>query len=416
MVQKPIPLTTSQLEALAEAYPTPFYLYDERSIRQAARRLNAAFAWCPGFREYFAVKATPNPHILNVLRQEGLGADCSSLPELLLAERIGMRGEQIMFTSNDTPAAEFQKARALGAIINLDDVGHIGFLERHASLPELISLRYNPGRLRTGNQIIGQPAESKFGVTREQLFEAYQTLRARGVSRFGLHTMVASNQLDVTYLAETAVMLFELVVELWDRLRIRVEFVNLGGGIGIPYRPDEQPVELELLSSEIRALYNRIVAPRGLDPLRIYMECGRLITGPYGYLVARVLHVKHSYKTYIGLDSSMADLMRPGMYGAYHHLSVPGKAGEDREVVYDVTGSLCENNDKFAVDRRLPQVEAGDLVLIHDAGAHGHSMGFNYNGKLRSAELLLQQDGQIRLIRRRETVEDYFATLDFSSL
>ena len=330
MVQKPIPLTTSQLEALAEAYPTPFYLYDERSIRQAARRLNAAFAWCPGFREYFAVKATPNPHILNVLRQEGLGADCSSLPELLLAERIGMRGEQIMFTSNDTPAAEFQKARALGAIINLDDVGHIGFLERHASLPELISLRYNPGRLRTGNQIIGQPAESKFGVTREQLFEAYRTLRARGVSRFGLHTMVASNQLDVTYLAETAVMLFELVVELWDRLRIRVEFVNLGGGIGIPYRPDEQPVELELLSSEIRALYNRIVAPRGLDPLRIYMECGRLITGPYGYLVARVLHVKHSYKTYIGLDASMADLMRPGMYGAYHHLSVPGKAGEDR--------------------------------------------------------------------------------------
>lgn len=415
-MEQHIPFTHEQLEALAREYPTPFYLYDEQGIRRAARRLNAAFAWCAGFREYFAVKATPNPHILSMLRRQGCGADCSSLAELLLAEKVGLSGEDIMFSSNDTPAVDFRKALALGAIVNLDDIGHIAFLERHAWLPKLVSLRYNPGRLRTGNPIIGHPEESKFGVTREQLFEGYRALRDGGVERFGLHTMLASNELDPAYVVETAKMLCELVVELWDTLALRVEFINLGGGIGIPYRPGEHAVDLDALSAGIRAVYNHTIVPRGLDPLGIFMECGRLITGPYGYLVARVLHIKHTYKTFVGLDASMANLMRPGMYGAYHHISVPGKDEQPALLLCDVTGSLCENNDKFAVDRLLPHVEAGDLVLIHDTGAHGHAMGFNYNGKLRSAEILLQSDGRARLIRRAETVDDYFATLDFSAL
>ena len=405
-------LDAAQLEAIAAEHPTPFYLYDEHAIRANARRLNAAFSWCPGFREYFAVKATPNPAILQILRAEGFGADCSSLAELALAERVGLGGEEIMFTSNNTPAEEFVAARRLGAIINLDDIGHIAYLETHAGLPDLLSFRYNPGPSRAGNVIIGDPAESKFGLRRDQIFEAYQAARAKGVRRFGLHTMVASNELNPEYIVATARMLFDLTTEIVRDLDIRLEFVNIGGGIGIPYRPAERPVDLEALSAGIRAAYDATVAANGLGPLKLFMECGRVITGPYGVLVSRVRHIKQSYKTYLGLDATMADLMRPGMYGAYHHITVAGKPRLPADTRYDVTGSLCENNDKFAVDRLLPPVEVGDVLVIHDAGAHGHAMGFNYNGKLRPTELLLQTDGSVRQIRRRETLDDYFATLD----
>jgi diaminopimelate decarboxylase len=391
-------------------------VYDERGIRENARRLNAAFAWCPGFKEYFAVKATPNPYILQLLKEERCGADCSSLAELLLAEKTGLAGEAIMFSSNATPASEFQKARALGAIINLDDISHIAFLERHAGLPELLSLRYNPGPLRSGNRIIGTPTSSKFGLTRSQIFEAYRIAKARGITRFGLHAMVVSNELNPASLIETARMLFELAVEIWATLGIRLEFINLGGGIGIPYQPNEPAVDLDLLAEGIRTAYGPTILAHRLEPVKIFLECGRFITGPCGYLISRVLHIKHTYKTYVGLDASMADLMRPGMYGAYHHITVLGKEAREPENVYDVTGSLCENNDKFAVDRHLPNIEIGDLVVLHDTGAHGHAMGFNYNGKLRSAELLLKADASVAMIRRRETMQDYFATLDFSGL
>jgi diaminopimelate decarboxylase len=416
MVGKALPFTKREIEAIVEAHPTPFYLYDEQGIRENARRFLAAFSWCPEFKEYFAVKATPNPYILRMLKQEGFGADCSSFAELCLAEKAGITGEAIMFSSNDTPPAEFQKARELGAIINLDDIGHVDFLERHAGLPEALAFRYNPGPLRSGNQIIGNPAESKFGLTRDQLFEAYRAVKERGVKRFGLHAMVASNELNPDYIIGTATMLFELAVEISTKLGIRLEFINLGGGIGIPYRPDEQAVNLRMLAEGIRKAYRATITAHGLEPLKIFMECGRVITGPYGYLLARVRHIKQSYKTYVGLDASMADLMRPGMYGAYHHITVLGKEDRAPEYLYDVTGSLCENNDKFAVDRQLPRVEVGDLVVLHDTGAHGHAMGFNYNGKLRPAELLLKADGEVALIRRRETVQDYFATLDFAGL
>jgi diaminopimelate decarboxylase len=409
---KPVPFTREQIEAIARDYPTPFYLYDESGIRGQARALQAAFAWNPGFREYFAVKATPNPTLLRLLHAEGLGADCSSLAELVLAERAGMSGDWLMFTSNNTPAEEFQKARELDAIINLDDIGHLSYLEQHAGLPELLSFRYNPGPLRTGNQIIGNPVESKFGLTREQLFDAYRLAHARGVRRFGLHTMVASNELDLDFIVATARMLFDLVAELRHALDIRIELANIGGGIGIPYRPDEQPVDLAALGRAIRDAYEDTIVRQGLAPLRLAMECGRLISGPFGYLIARVRHLKTTYKAYAGVDATMANLMRPGMYGAYHHLTVLGKEHAPRTRRYDVTGSLCENNDKFAVDRELPELAAGDLVVIHDAGAHGHAMGFNYNGKLRSAELLLRPDGSVRCIRRAETLDDYFATLD----
>ncbi len=406
-----LPFTREQIEMVAREYPTPFYLYDERGIREQVRRLLAAFDWNPGFREYFAVKATPNLALLQQLHAEGLGADCSSLVELVLAERAGMRGEWLMFTSNNTPAEEFRKARELGAIINLDDIGHLTYLERHAGLPDLLSFRYNPGPLRTGNPIIGNPIESKFGLTRGALFEAYRMARERGVRRFGLHTMVASNELDPAFIVATAQMLFDLAVELRREAGVRLELVNIGGGVGIPYRPDDRPVDLAALGAAIRDAYERTIVANNLAPLRLTMECGRLITGPFGFLIARVRHLKTSYKAYAGLDATMANLMRPGMYGAYHHITVLGKEDAPATRRYDVTGSLCENNDKFAVDRDLPELDVGDLVVIHDAGAHGHAMGFNYNGKLRSAELLLQPDGTVRLIRRAETLDDYFATL-----
>lgn len=412
MMNKQSPYSATQLEAIAASYPTPFYLYDERAIRAQARALNQAFAWNAGFKEYFAVKATPNPFILRLLAAERLGADCSSLPELALARMAGLAGEQVMFTSNDTPAEEFRAARELGAVINLDDLGHLDYLERHAGLPELLSFRYNPGAQRSGNAIIGQPEQAKFGLPRAQLFEAYHLARARGVRRFGLHTMVVSNELDAQYFIDTAAMLFELVAELEARLGIRCEFVNLGGGIGIPYRPDQVPVDLERVSAGIRALY----AAHSLAPLKLLMECGRVITGPHGYLVTRVRHIKRGHKLFAGLDACMANLMRPAIYGAYHHISVPARHGQPHNTTYDVTGSLCENNDKFAIDRDLPELAPGDLLVIHDAGAHGHAMGFNYNGKLRSAELLLRADGSVLPIRRAETLDDYLATLPLGQL
>lgn len=411
MSKKIFPLQADELEKIIEKYPTPFHIYDEKAIRTNMKRLFKAFAWAPGFREYYAVKAAPNPRLLQILKSEGAGADCSSLPELILAAKTGITGEKIMLTSNDTPADEFQKAIELGAIINLDDISHIDYLEANAGLPKVISFRYNPGSVIEGNDIIGKPEEAKYGLTREQMFAAYAIMKEKGIKRFGLHTMVISNELHENAFSTTAEMMFKLAVELKEKLGIAMEFINLGGGIGIPYRPEENEVNLEAISANIKKLYEKIMLPAGLNKTEIAFESGRAITGPYGYLVATVLHEKKTYKDYIGLDASMANLMRPGMYGAYHHLVIAGKENEPPTYTYDVTGSLCENCDKFAVDRKLPKIAIGDRVIIFDTGAHGHSMGFNYNGKLRSAELLLKEDGSVELIRRAETIDDYFATL-----
>jgi len=413
MSEKKLTIPESVIRNIAETYPTPFHLYDEKAIRENARELVKAFSWNKGFKEYFAVKATPNPVIVKMLKDEGFGADCSSFAELILADRVGIRGEDIMFTSNDTPAEEFVKARALGAIINLDDIRHFDYLARHAGLPDLICFRYNPGPLKEGNVIIGHPEEAKYGLTREQLFEAYRMAKESGIKRFGLHTMVASNELNPSYFFETAELLFSLVVEIWKEVGITFEFVNLGGGIGIPYRPGEAPLSWKVLSVGIQEKYEQIIKASGHPDMKIFLESGRAITGPYGYLVARVLHIKDTYKKYVGLDASMHNLMRPAMYGAYHHITVLGKQHLPHNVKYDVTGSLCENNDKFAIDRMLPEIEPGDIVVIHDTGAHGHAMGFNYNAKLRSAELLLRPDGSVVQIRRAETIDDYFATVSF---
>lgn len=416
MIEKLVPFTKNQLEQIINQYPTPFHLYDEKAILENARSINSTFSWNEGFKEFFAVKACPNPFLMKMLKSEGFGSDCSSLPELLLSERVGITGEEIIFSSNDTPAEEFVKAKELGGIINLDDITHIPFLEKYAGLPDLICLRYNPGPLKEGNVIIGKPEEAKYGFTREQLFKGYQIARDKGVTRFGLHTMVASNELEANYFIETAEILFKLVAELSQKLGIRFEFVNIGGGIGIPYKPDQKPVDLNVVSNGVKARYEKIVAANGLAPLAIYMECGRMITGPFGYLVTRVRHIKDTYKKFAGVDATMSDLMRPAIYGAYHHITVIGKEGKKHDTVYDVTGSLCENIDKFAVDRALPALDPGDLLVIHDTGAHGYAMGFNYNGKLRSAELLLREKGDVLKIRRAETVNDYFATLDFDGL
>ena len=427
---KKLPFTNEQLEKLAQTYPTPFHVYDEQAIRANARRLKAAFAWNKGFHEYFAVKAAPNPYLMQVLREEGFGSDCSSMAELVLAEAVGNVGENIMFTSNDTPAEEFQRAASLGAIINLDDITHLDFLEKSldGKLPELLCCRWNPGPLKGGNAIIGKPEEAKYGFTTDQLFEAYARMKAKGVKRFGLHTMVASNELDPQYIIDTATLLFDLVVQISQKVGITFEFINIGGGIGIPYKPDQVAQPLEQIGAGIEAAYREHLLAKGHPDLKVYMECGRCITGPYGYLVSRVRHIKKTYKTYVGLDACMANLMRPALYGSYHHVSVPkyGDAGTTYNfpgetpamplMTCDVTGSLCENNDKFAIDRAIPVVEPGDLVVLHDAGAHGHAMGFQYNGKLRSAELLLRADGTVKLIRRAETLDDYFATLDFPGL
>lgn len=401
-----------KVKSIVAYYKTPFYLYDENGIVSTAEDLDKAFTWQNGFTNYFAVKALPNPEILKLLKQKGSGVDCSSLAELVIAERCGFKGEQIMFSSNNTSKEDFVKAYELEAMINLDDISHIAFLEDTlGKLPDSLCFRYNPGPERTGNQIIGNPSEAKFGLTREQLFQAYEVCLDKGVSRFGLHTMLVSNELDISYLIETAQMLFEIALELNEKFGIELEFINLGGGLGIPYLPEQTPIDLTKLSNAIEKLYNSILKANGLEP-KLFMECGRYVTGPHGYLISTVLHLKNTYREYVGLDASMANLMRPGMYGSYHYITVLGKENEPLNHMYDVTGSLCENNDKFAIQRPLPKVEVGDILVIHDAGAHGHCMGFNYNGKLRSAELLLQTDGTIRLIRRAETLDDHFATLN----
>jgi diaminopimelate decarboxylase len=423
MAEKQLPFSKEFIEQVAWEYPTPFHIYDEAAIRKNARALNDAFAWVPdtdgkpgGFRNFFAVKALPNPHVMRVLWEEGMGFDCSSGTELVLTEKLGVRGESIMFTSNDTPAEEYARAAELGGVINLDDISHIPYLEKHVGMPELISMRYNPGPLKEGNVIIGRPEEAKYGFTREQIIEGYRQARDLGVKRFALHTMVASNELNDDYFIETAQMLFDLVVEIHEKLGIRIEFVNMGGGIGIPYRPEDEAVDYEYVSRGVKQAYENTIEANGLDPLRIVMENGRCITGPYGWLVSRVRHMKDTYKEYVGLEATMADLMRPGMYGAYHHITVLGKENEPATETYDVTGSLCENNDKFAINRKLPPIEVGDLVAIHETGAHGYSMGFNYNGKLRHAELLLKPDGSVQQIRRAETTEDLLQTIEFDSL
>lgn len=413
MTEKRPPFTREFIESLTSKFPTPFHIYDEEAIRENAGALKRAFAWAPGFKEFFAVKATPNPRILNVLQDEGFGADCSSLTELILAARCGISGEEIMFTSNDTGADEFVEAKRLGALINLDDITHIDFLAKTAGFPKVISFRFNPGKARAGNAIIGSPEDAKYGLTEPQIIEAYKKARELGAERFGLHTMIASNELNPDYFAHTASMIFKLAAKIFLETKVRIEFVNLGGGFGIPYRPEDKRLDVDYISGKIKSLYEEIIVPARLDPLKLFLELGRFITGPYGYLVAKAIHKKETYKNYIGLDASMANLMRPALYGAYHHITVLGKEIAPLTNKYDVTGSLCENNDKFAIDRMLPKIETGDIIVIHDAGAHGHAMGFNYNGKLRSAELLLKTDGSVEMIRRAETPDDYFATLNF---
>lgn len=413
MNTKKLPFSLEEIKEVIKTHPTPFHIYDEAAMRENAKKLKAAFAWNKGFKEYFAVKAAPNPVLMKIFKEEGFGADCSSLPELVLAEKVGIKGEEIMFSSNNTPANEFVKAKELNAFINLDDIRHLPFLAKHAGIPEIISFRYNPGSLKEGNLIIGHPEEAKYGLTREQLFEAYKQAKEMGLKRFGLHTMVASNELDPAYFPETANILFTLVKEISEKVGIAIEFVNLGGGIGIPYRPEQKAIEWKTFGDAIKAEYDRIIIGSGLPELKIFLESGRAITGPYGYLVTTVQHLKYTYKKYVGLDASMQNLMRPALYGAYHHITVMGKENQPHTVKYDVTGSLCENNDKFAIDRMLPEVEEGDILVIHDTGAHGHAMGFNYNAKLRSAELLLRPDHSVMQIRRAETMDDYFTTLDF---
>lgn len=417
MSDKKLPFSKDKIEDIIKTYPTPFHIYDEKGIKKNVRNFINSFSWNKGFKEYYAVKALPNPYIIKFLHHEGTGVDCSSMAELILAEKCGLKGEEIMFSSNDTPAEEFVKARELGAIINLDDISHIEFLEKAAGLPELICLRYNPGKLKEGNAIIGKPQEAKYGFTRDQLFEGYKILKEKGVKRFGFHTMVASNELDPNYFIETAEIVFNLIAEISKKLNIKIEFANLGGGIGIPYKPGEKPVDMGKVSSGIQECYNRIILGNKLSPLKVFFESGRAITGPCGFLVSKVLHIKTTYRKYAGLDSSMANLMRPAIYGAYHHITVMGKdISKCRLFHYDVTGSLCENNDKFAINRLLPEMLPGDIVVIHDTGAHGHCMGFNYNGKLRSSELLLRENGEVKQIRRAETLDDLFATLDFKGL
>ena len=413
------PLNNEQLKELVKKYPTPFYLYDEKAIRDNMREFTKAFSIFPAFREFYAVKACPNPYILKILASEGCGADCSSLPELMLSKMAGIKGRKVMFTSNETPAEEYQYAYKEGNIINLDDITHIEYLKNAlgGKLPETMCCRYNPGAAKHGcNSIIGKPEEAKYGMTREQILEAYKIMKAEGVKHFGLHTMVASNELNPDFFADTAKLVFELAVELKEKDDVRIEFTDLGGGLGIPYKPEQKKVDYNEVAQKIRKLYDEIIVPAGLDPLEICWECGRPITGPYGWLVSTAIHEKHIYREYIGLDSCMADLMRPGMYGAYHEVTVSGKENAPKDHVYDVVGSLCENCDKFAVQRALPKIDIGDLVIVHDAGAHGRAMGFNYNGKLRAGEILMREDGSFVQIRRRETIDDLFATLNLDGV
>lgn len=410
-------VTKEQLEDIASRYATPFYLYDEKGIRETARRVNKAFSWNKGFKEYFAVKATPTPGILKILHEEGCGADCSSYTELLMADAVGFKGDEIMFSSNDTPAEDFQLARKLNATINLDDITHIDFLERVADIPDTVCCRYNPGgHFAIANNIMDNPGDAKYGMTREQLTEAYKRLMAKGVKHFGLHAFLASNTVTNDYYPELARILFKVAVELKEETGASIEFINLSGGVGIAYRPGQSQNDIMEIGEGVRRAYEEVLVPAGMDNVRLYTEMGRYMLAPYGALVSRVIHQKHIYKEYIGLDACAANLMRPAIYGAYHHITVMGKENAPCDHKYDVTGGLCENNDKFAIDRMLPEINIGDLVFIHDAGAHGFAMGYNYNGKLRSAELLLKEDGSVEMIRRAETPADYFATFDFTGL
>ena len=417
MEKKPF-ATREKLEEIAKEYPTPFHLYDEKGIRENARALKEAFSWNPGFKEYFAVKATPNPFILKILQDMGCGTDCSSETELMLSKACGFTGHDIMFSSNDTPPEEFKMADELGAIINLDDFTHIACVEKVLdTFPETMSCRFNPGGLlRISNDIMDNPGDSKYGMTEEQLTEAFRILKDKGVKHFGIHAFLASNTVTNEYYPLLAKILFELAVRVKNAAGVHIAFINLSGGIGIPYRPDQEPNDIRVIGDGVRKVYEEVLVPAGMGDVAIFTELGRFMLGPYGALVTRAIHEKHTYKEYIGVDACAVNLMRPAMYGAYHHITVMGKENAPCDHKYDVTGSLCENNDKFAVDRMLPEIQMGDLLFIHDTGAHGFSMGYNYNGKLRSAELLLQEDGSVRMIRRAETPKDYFATFDFCGL
>lgn len=412
---KKIPFVTKEkIEEITKTYPTPFHIYDEKGIRENARAVKEAFSWNKGFKEYFAVKATPNPFLINILHEYGCGCDCSSMTELMLSDAVGMKGSDIMFSSNDTPAEDYAYAAKLGAIINLDDITHIDFLEDIlGKLPETMSCRYNPGGIfQMSNGIMDNPGDSKYGFTTEQLFEGFGILKEKGVKNFGIHAFLASNTVTNEYYPQLAGQLFELAVKLKEETGVKVSFINLSGGVGIPYTPEQEPNDIRVIGDGVREVYEEILVPAGMGDVAIYTEMGRFMMGPYGALVTQAIHEKHTYKEYIGVDACAVNLMRPAMYGAYHHITVLGKEEAPCGHKYDVTGSLCENNDKFAIDRMLPEIEKGDYLVIHDTGAHGHAMGYNYNGKLRSAELLLKEDGSVQLIRRAETPKDYFSTLD----
>lgn len=407
-------VTKEQIEEIVKTYPTPFHIYDEKGIRKNAQALKDAFSWNKGFKEYFAVKATPNPFLIDILREYGCGCDCSSMTELMMSNAMGVNGEDIMFSSNDTPAEEFEYAHKIGATINLDDFTHIEFLEKTlGKLPETISCRYNPGGLfKISTDIMDNPGDAKYGFTTEQLFEGFKLLKEKGVKNFGIHSFLASNTVTNEYYPTLAKTLFEVAVKLKEETGVNIKFINLSGGIGVPYRPEQEPNDIAVIGENVRKVYEEILVPAGMGDVAIYTELGRFMMAPYGHLVTKVIHEKHTHKEYIGVDACAVNLMRPAMYGAYHHITVLGKENEPCDYKYDVTGSLCENNDKFAIDRMLPRIEIGDYIAIHDTGAHGFAMGYNYNGKLKSAELLLKENGEVQLIRRAETPKDYFATFD----
>lgn len=416
MQKKPF-VTLSQVEEMTKTYPTPFHLYDEKAIRENARKVKAAFAWNKGFKEYFAVKATPNPRILQILKEEGFGADCSSYTELLMSDAVGLNGHNIMFSSNVTPAEDFELAAKLGAIINFDDITHIDFYEKIAPFQETMSCRFNPGGdFKIDNEIMDCPQEAKYGMTRPQLTEAFLKLKEKGVKHFGIHAFLASNTVANEYYPVLARILFKTAVELQKETGVHIAFVNLSGGVGVPYRPDQKPNDIMAIGEGVRKAYEEVLVPAGMGDVAIYTELGRFILAPYGCLITKCVHQKHTHKEYIGCDACAANLMRPAMYGAYHHITVLGKEDAPCDHKYDVTGGLCENNDKFAIDRMLPEINIGDYLVIHDTGAHGFAMGYNYNGKLRSAEVLLKEDGSTELIRRAERPEDYFATLDVTGV
>lgn len=406
-------VTKAQVDEMIKKYPTPFHLYDEKGIRENARKLYQAFSWNKGFKEFFAVKATPNPTILRILKEEGCGTDCSSLTELMMSDKLGFTGDEIMFSSNDTPAEEFVLAKKLGATINLDDFTHIDFLEKTAGIPEKICCRYNPGgTFSISTTIMDNPGDAKYGMTKDQIIEAYRILKGKGVKRFGMHAFLASNTVTNDYYPVLARTLFEVSVEIKEKTGVKLDFINLSGGVGVPYTPDKEPNDILAIGEGVRKVYEEILVPAGMGDVALYTELGRFMLAPYGHLITTAIHEKHTHKEYIGVDACAVNLMRPAMYGAYHHITVLGKENEPCDHKYDVTGSLCENNDKFAIDRMLPKIDMGDVLVIHDTGAHGFAMGYNYNGKLKSAEVLLCEDGSTKLIRRAETPDDYFATLD----